>query len=82
MENNININLGSQAIPYGSRGTDTEEAEMIREFLLKNVGKEAIVPQPMINLLLKIAKDDNVGEYLKSHLFNIAADIFKTQQVT
>ena len=55
---------------------------MIREYLLKNVGKNAFVPQPLIDLLLKIAKDESVGEYLKSHLFNIAADLFTMQQVT
>lgn len=82
LENNININLGSQAIPLGSQGISNQETEMIRQFLLKNVGKNAFVPRSLIDLLLTIAKDNSVGERLKSHLFNIAADLFTHQQVT
>ena len=81
LENNININLGSQAVPYGPQGNNIRETDMIRKFLLKNVGNEAFVPQSLIDFLLKIAKDDSVEEFLKSHLFNIAADLFTTQQV-
>ena len=82
LENNININLGSQAFPLGSQGNSNQETEMIRGFLLKDVGKQAFVPQSLIDLLLIIAKDNSFGEYLKSRLFNIAADLFTTQQVT
>ena len=82
LENNININLGSQAIPYGSQARNIQEDKILREYLLKNVGKNTVVPQPLIDLLLKIAKDDSVGEFLKTHLFNTAADLFTMQQVT
>ena len=81
LENNININLGSQAVPYGPQGNNIRETDMIRKFLLKNVGNEAFVPQSLIDFLLKIAKDVSLEEFLKSHLFNIAADLFTTQQV-
>ena len=81
LENNININLGSQAVPYGPQVNNIRETDMIRKFLLKNVGNKAFVPQSLIDFLLKIAKDDSVEEFLKSHLFNIAADLFTTQQV-
>lgn len=82
LENNININLGSQAFPLGFQGTSNQETEMIRQFLLKDVGRNAFVPPSLIDLLLTIAKDNSVGERLKSNLFKIAADLFTHQQVT
>ena len=69
LENNININLGSQAIPSESVShiSNLQEAAMVREFLSKN-GRETIFPQSLVDLLLDIAKDDRVGDYLKSQL--------------